>query len=218
MEMMSFSSTQPPRRKTQHIIRSQLGARDRVCGVNPDLADVIPLSAGSGFRYSFPSRFPFPVYLDTLSNAERGHLADQREWQRLLQRKLNRPFRRGKFRQILYEGAHCRRRGIEADVVLERGEGDQYPAIGKCGHTPLQAFLGAGCRFANTRTHLTQFLLSRVGGGSDVLGDGFRTRLFWSHEFILSTLRLILQSPLLGASWRLPTRMPRQTRRWKSLV
>ncbi len=28
-------------------------------------------------RYSFPSRFPFPVFLDTLSNAERGDLADQ---------------------------------------------------------------------------------------------------------------------------------------------
>ncbi len=28
---------------------------------------------------SFPSRFPFPVFLDTLSNAERGDLADQRQ-------------------------------------------------------------------------------------------------------------------------------------------
>jgi hypothetical protein len=29
-------------------------------------------------RYSFPSRFPFPVFLDTLSNSERGDLTDQR--------------------------------------------------------------------------------------------------------------------------------------------
>jgi hypothetical protein len=37
---------------------------------------VIPLIIRDGFRYSFPSRSPFPVLLDTLSNAERGDLAD----------------------------------------------------------------------------------------------------------------------------------------------
>src|SRR5229473_1997544 len=84
--------------------------------------------------------------------------------------------------------------------MFERGEHDQYPAIGKGGHPPLQAFPGPGCRCANTRTHFTQFLPSLFGGGIDVLGDAFRPRFFWSHDFILSTLPLILQSLLLAAT------------------
>jgi len=71
--------------------------------------------------------------------------------------------------------------------MLERGEGDQYPAIGKGRHSPLQAFGGPGRRLANTITHLAQFLLSFFWCGIDVFVDGFRSRLFWSHEFILST-------------------------------
>ena len=43
------------------------------------------------------------------------------------------------------------------------------------------------------RTHLTQFLLSLFGGGIYVLGYAFRSRFFWSHDFILSTLLLMLQ-------------------------
>src|SRR6266852_3135306 len=73
-------------------------------------------------------------------------------------------------------------------VMFERGERDQYPSIGKGGHPPLQAFLGPGCRCANTRTHFTQFLLILFGGGVDVLGDAFRWRFFWSHDLILSAL------------------------------
>src|ERR1700674_2247331 len=100
--------------------------------------------------------------------------------------------------------------------MFERGERDQYPPIGKCGHSPLQAFLGPGCRCANTRTHLTQFLLSLFGGGIDVLSDAFRSRFLWSHDFILSTLLLILQSLLRAVSRQLPMRLPRQIRSWKS--
>src|ERR1700674_4841393 len=99
--------------------------------------------------------------------------------------------------------------------MFERGERDQYPPIGKGGHSPLQAFLGPGCRCANTRTHLTQFLLSLFGGGIDVLSDTFRSRFFWSHDFILSTLLLILQSLLRAASRQLPMRLPRQIRSWR---
>jgi len=94
--------------------------------------------------------------------------------------------------------------------MFERGEHDQYPPIGKGGHPPLQAFLGPGCRCANTRAHFTQFLLNLFGGGIDVLGDAFRSRFFWSHDFILSTLLLILQSLLLAPSRQLPMRLPRQ--------
>ena len=69
-------------------------------------------------------------------------------------------------------------------MMFERGERDQYPAIGKGGHPPLQAFLGPGCSCANTRTHFTQFLPSLFGGGIDVLGDGLRSRFWGSHDFI----------------------------------
>src|SRR6266852_4257008 len=81
--------------------------------------------------------------------------------------------------------------------MLERGERNQYPPIGKGGHPPLQAFLGPGCGCANTRTHFTQFLLRLFGGAMDVLGDALRSRFFCSHDFILETLLLILQSLLL---------------------
>ena len=72
--------------------------------------------------------------------------------------------------------------------MFVRGEGDQYPPIGKRGHPPLQAFLGPGCSGTNTRTHFTQFLLSLFGGDMDVLGDAFRSRFFGAHGFILSQL------------------------------
>ena len=72
--------------------------------------------------------------------------------------------------------------------MFVRGEGDQYPPIGKGGHPPLQAFLGPGCSGTNTRTHFMQFLLSFFGGGMDVLGDTFRSRFFGTHGFILSQL------------------------------
>ena len=62
--------------------------------------------------------------------------------------------------------------------MFERAERDQYPPIGKRGHSPLQAFLGPGRRCANTRTHFTQFLPSLFGSGMDVLGDAFRSRFF----------------------------------------
>jgi hypothetical protein len=78
--------------------------------------------------------------------------------------------------------------------MFERGERDQYQLIGKGGHPPLQAFLGPGCGCANTRAHFAQFLLRLFGGGTDVLGDAFRSRFFWSHDFILSTLLLILHA------------------------
>src|SRR5229473_362711 len=39
--------------------------------------DVIPSTVGIGSRYSFPSRSPFLVFLNTLSNAEGGDFADQ---------------------------------------------------------------------------------------------------------------------------------------------
>src|SRR6266699_1546584 len=76
--------------------------------------------------------------------------------------------------------------------MFERGECAQYPPIGKGGHPPLQAFLGPGCRFMNTRAHFTQFLLSLFGGGIDVPSDAFRRRFVWSHDSILSALLLIL--------------------------
>ena len=98
------------------------------------------------------------------------------------------PSSSGKFRKVLREGSHCWRRGIEANVMFVRGEGDQYPPIGKRGHPPLQAFLGPGCSGTNTRTHFTQFLLSLFGGDMDVLGDAFRSRFFGTHGFILSQL------------------------------
>src|SRR2546426_6469050 len=56
----------------------------------------------------------------------------------------------------------------------------------------LKAFLGPGCRGANTGAHFPQFLLSLFGGGIDVPSDAFRRRFFWSHDSILSTLLLIL--------------------------
>src|SRR6266852_5255275 len=89
---------------------------------------------------------------------------------------------------------------------------------GKGGHPPLQAFLGPGCRGANTRTHFTKFLLSLFGGGIDVLGDAFRWRFFRIHDFILSTLLLILQPLLLAASRPLPMRLPWQNRSWKGIL
>src|SRR5882762_5601361 len=67
--------------------------------------------------------------------------------------------------------------------MLERGERNQYPPIGKGGHPPLQAFLGPGCGCANTRTHFAQFLLRLFGGGTDVLGDAFRSRFFLESRF-----------------------------------
>src|SRR5260370_41657782 len=100
--------------------------------------------------------------------------------------------------------------------MFVRGEGDQYPPIGKGGHPPLQAFLGPGCRCANTCAHFTKFLLSLFGGGMDVLGNAFRSRFSESHGFILWTLLLILQSLLPAASRQLPLRLPLQSRRWKS--
>src|SRR2546427_8356936 len=102
--------------------------------------------------------------------------------------------------------------------MFERGERDQYPPIGKGGHPPLQAFLGAGCRCANTRKHLTQFLLSLFGGAMDVLGDAIRWRFFGSHDLTLSTLVLILQWLLRAASRRPPMRLPRQIRSRKIQV
>src|SRR5205807_1297254 len=135
---------------------------------------------------------------------------------RLLQGKLDRPFSRGKFRKIIPEGSHRRRRWIEADAMFVCGERNQYPPIGKGGHPPLQALLGPGSRCANAGTHFTQFLLSLFGGGMDVLGDAFRPRFFGNHDFILSTLLLILQSLLLAAYRQLPMGLPRQVRSWKS--
>ena len=73
--------------------------------------------------------------------------------------------------------------------MFVRGEGDQYPPIGKRGHPPLQAFLGPGCSGTNTRTHFTQFLLSLFGGDMDVLGDAFRSRFFGTHGFYFIATR-----------------------------
>src|SRR5438876_8651867 len=70
--------------------------------------------------------------------------------------------------------------------MFERGERDQYPPIGESRHPPLQAFLGPGCRCANTRTHFTQFLLRIFGGGMDVFGDAFRWHFFCSHSLLSS--------------------------------
>src|SRR6266567_4877107 len=100
--------------------------------------------------------------------------------------------------------------------MFVRGERDQYPPIGKGGHPPLQAFLGPGCRLANTRTHFPQFPPSLFGGGIDVPSDAFRRRFFWSHDSILSALPLLLQSLLPAASRQLPMRLPRQNRSRKS--
>ena len=50
------------------------------------------------------------------------------------------------------------RRGVKTDVILVRREGHQYPAIGKGRHAPFQALRRPGCRGANARTHLAQFL------------------------------------------------------------
>src|SRR5712691_10193202 len=102
--------------------------------------------------------------------------------------------------------------------MFERGEHDQYPAIGKGGHPPLQALLGPGCRGANTSTHLKQFIMRLFVVGIDVLGDAVRWRFFCIHDFILSTLLLILQPLLLAASRQLPMRLPWQNRSWKGIL
>ena len=72
----------------------------------PDSSGRVPLTAGSSPRHCLPLGSPFLVFLDTLSNAERGDLADQGERERLPQRKLDRSFGRGKFRQVFCEGFH----------------------------------------------------------------------------------------------------------------
>jgi hypothetical protein len=74
---------------------------------------------------------PFFVLVEAFADAEGGDFADQREWYRLLEGKLDGAFCGGKFSKILGEGAYGGRRGIEADVMPVRGEGDQYPSVGK---------------------------------------------------------------------------------------
>jgi hypothetical protein len=130
----------------------------------------------------FSSRSPFLILLRTFASAEGGDFTDQSERKRLVEGKLDRTSRRGKFREILRKGADCGGRGIEADVMLVRGEGDEYPPIGKRRHPPLQAFLGAGRSFANTGAHFAQFLLSVFRSGTNVLGDAFGSRFFCSHD------------------------------------
>ena len=87
-------SANTSRRPTRYSLEGRFGGseRDRPfirCADQPGvssrgddgckgLADVIPLTVGSGSRRSFPSRSPFSVFLETLSNAERRDLADQR--------------------------------------------------------------------------------------------------------------------------------------------
>jgi hypothetical protein len=138
------------------------------------------------------SSSPFAVLLDAFSNAERGDLADERQWQRLFKWKLDRPSRGHEFRKRFREGAYCRRRWIEADVIFVRGECDQYPPIGKRRHTPLQAFRGSGRGFADARVYFTQFLLSLFWSGVDVPGDVFRPRFFCTHDFLNQTFLSIL--------------------------
>jgi len=132
-----------------------------------------------------PSRSPFPIFLDTLPDSERGDLADQRQRERLLEWKPDRRIGRDESLQILREGSDCRWRWIEADVMFEHGKSDQYPPIGKRGHSPLQAFFRSGSRCSNTRSHFTQFLLRLFGRGIDIFGDALRW-LFWKSSLYLA--------------------------------
>jgi hypothetical protein len=62
--------------------------------------------------------------------------------------------------------------------MLEGLERDQYSSIRESRHSPLQAFLRAGCGFANTRKHFMQFLLRLFWRGIDIFGDVCGPRFF----------------------------------------
>src|SRR5579859_902156 len=88
-----FYSTQLMNR-SPHTRRCSMHSAKRIQKL-PGVARKLP--PGTERKSSRFLRFPFPVFLDTLANSERGDPADQWKGQRFLQRKLDGPFGRGKF-------------------------------------------------------------------------------------------------------------------------
>lgn len=62
--------------------------------------------------------------------------------------------------------------------MLERGERDENPLVGKGGHSPLQTFGGSRRGLANARMHFAQLFASWYGSEVDVFGDGGRAFFF----------------------------------------
>ena len=91
------------------------------------------------------------------------------------------PFASGNFSRSLAKAFTAEGVGIEADVMLEGGEGYQNSAIGRRRHPPLQALHSTGRRCANTGAQLAQFLPRTLGSGIDVLRNALGRGFLGSH-------------------------------------
>jgi len=131
-----------------------------------------------------PSRSPLSILLDALSYAKFSDLANQRERQGLLQRKLDRPSRRVEFRKLLCERLHRRRRGIKPNVVFVRRKRNQNPLIRKRRHPPFHPLRRSRSRLPNARPHLPQFLPRLLRRRLNVLSNARRSRFLCSHGFL----------------------------------
>jgi hypothetical protein len=68
--------------------------------------------------------------------------------------------------------------------MLKGAEDDQYSSMGEGGHTPLQAFFGAGRGGANGCAHFAELLAGVFGSGINIFADGLGSRFLLLHDYL----------------------------------